>query len=393
MRKRSSIPLKSESSRLELCNRSDGQECLYEEDYLHELFISFGFTNRLRKIIPNFQLCYGGIKACKPEGPKENVPYLGISEQCACDSSQTIDYLILEKLNGVTMSEALKNICTLDQAVNWLSQIILALELGVINFGLTHYNLHTDNIEIIPVDVQPDKTLKVKYWHRNQILLLKVSSIAVLKGFETAHVKHMQTEFPDDGEMVVNRSEHFGVFGSEGLGVYSNETRPFYDVYKLYTPWMLKITKDHNKVVFEELKKASKFFGFKYERDLNRVLKEEAKLGFAYSSTIETGEKIRSLGEFFSFLIQIFPPGETLSTLSSYSESLSLHCVDYCPLKGHLEGSDHDYLEHPLRFLGSEKRCMERQRGLEKRVKELERIGKIVCPVSVGEKKAEKERA
>lgn len=406
-------------SRLEMCNRRHG-ECTYEEDLLHEMFISFHYTNRLRKMVPNFQLAYAGIKASSvplsatclnidkerteetealdadqplipPVSPRGETKSERPYGQCACDTTQSTDYLILEKLEGVTLSSALRT-CTLDEYLNWLVQIVLALETGVVSFGFTHYNLHTDNIVVVPLD-KPVPT-KVKYWFRNQILLVPVSSLAVIKNFELAHVKHrfssVRSSIPDetsnseDAEigMIINNSEHFGAIGHEKFGIFHNETRPFYDLYKLIF-WSLNITGRANHNVYQEIRKISKFFGYSLDRDLLKTLKDEEELGYMYSSTIGNQEKLRSLGEFFSFLLQTYPQlRSTFSTLESYTDSTTLHCDEYCPLNGHQLAADENIKTNPLRFLGI-RFCLERRWGLTKRVEELSRLSSQVCRAEV----------
>jgi hypothetical protein len=437
-------PFEIRMSRLEMCNRTTGQ-CLYEEDFLHEMFISFHYTNRLRKLVPNFQLAYAGIKASSSASTSDPKSCLTLVQhspeetesldadsplvsppsnstdqpavlsarrpygQCACDSTQTVDYLILEKLDGIPLTEALKT-CNVDEYLNWLVQITLSLELGVVNFGFTHYNLHTDNITIIPLSGSGKNhstagITKVKYWFRNQILMVAVPSLAVLKNFELSHVKHrfdsvtesstgsksdssqeIHGGYSDDEAaqigMVLNQSEHFGALGQEHLGIFHNETRPFYDLYKLIF-WSLNITARSNPTVYQEIRKISKFFGHSRDKDLLKTLKDEEELGYMYSSTIGNQEKLRSLGEFFSFLLQTYPQLQSLITsLDAYTDSKSLHCENYCPLNGHTLASDTDLSANPLRFLGL-RFSMERLWGLTKRVEELSRLGAQFCRVGV----------
>lgn len=356
-------------SDLEMCtlNEKGDVDCSFEDDLLHELFVSFYYTNRLRKIIPNFQLCYAGIKASKS--------YAEICElddvNCACNTSQTVDYLVLERLDGLTMSESLKS-CTINDFLSWIMQITLSLEMGHIHFGFTHYNLNTDNVVIVPFKNDSGNTdeVKVKYWHRNQILIMNLKSAAVMKSFETAHVGHR-------GDTT---EENFGVVGYESLGIFHDESRPFYDIYKILM-WSLYYLRKHNNAVFDQASKLSKFFGVSYARDLNKILDTEADLGFAYSVEISKTERMRSLGEFTSLIFLEFPKMEFVTRADAFGEIDTLKCVDYCPVGGY-HSEPNRSLENPLEFLGA-RGCLERFWGLNLRVTELKKLTRVVCQDSV----------
>lgn len=395
-------------SELELCTLENNRDCVYEQDFLHEMFISFYFTNNLRRIIPNFQLCYAGIKASSTSNSKclnlpeshagllvsplgnssERISYLSEDSEefiksmsknrvsCACDSSQTVDYLILEKLKGLTMTQALKT-CTLNEAVNWLIQIVLAMEMAVTNFGFTHYNLNPDNVVIVPLS-NGRESINVKYWHKNKIWSVKCSSIAVIRNFDLAHVKYTKTEFSDDGERIINGSEHFGPYGYEYMGIYHNETRPFYDIYRLVM-WMIYITKYNNEKVGESLQKLAKFFGMVYVRDLDARLKSELEFGYIYSSDIGQTEKIRSLADFFLFIIKTFPLENTLSLFGSLTTTMK--CDVYCSLNTFDHDIQIELVENPLRLLGV-RGCLNRKKGLEKRSSELKRMMTNLCSIT-----------
>ena len=299
--------------------------CEVEEDLLHELFISFLFTNRLRKIVPNFQLCYAGLKFNRSNKVDSNIneEKIDCSGICPCDTTQTVDYLLQEKINGNTMSEELKT-CSLNEYLSWMTQIILALELGVIHFGFTHNNLHTDNIIISPISqtsntnssATPNGEIIIPYFHNNDILYVRAVSIAVISNFELAHVKHMYTDIEDDGENIINKSEHFGPIGFAELGIFHNETRPFYDIYKVLM-WSLNILKKHNEKVYTGARKISKFFGFEYEYRLEAALKDEEKLTYIYNTISSDLEKTRSIRDLLDLMFREFSEMNTLVTRKS----------------------------------------------------------------------------
>jgi hypothetical protein len=381
----------------------------YPQQLLHELFVMMLYTNRLRKIIPNFQLAYASLNLQKPLTICGTDNLTGI---CPCNTNQTVDYLLLEKLNGVTMTEALKT-CTLEDFLSWIIQLSLAIEMGCIHFGFTHNNLHTDNVIIRKLDSETS----IRYFHQNHLYLLKTSTIAVMTNFELAHVKHKYDGVvnPNDAArsaFVVNHSEHFGPLGFTNVGIYHNETRPFYDLYKVIM-WSLKILDKHNNAgkspsilmkdseddnVFLRARKASKFFGFVYERDLKRALDTETKLGFIYSLTISDTERSRSISDFLKSLLSEFPRYNKFRRADSGLLAPSelrlgyLDCTNFCLLDGRSKVINYDQTNQGreekmgkldrLRFLGAQG-CLERYYGLKKRSEELAKFVGLVCNVDL----------
>lgn len=457
-------------SELELCLLKDPSpltdNCEVEEDLLHELFVSFLFTNRLRKIVPNFQLCYAGLKFNKPSVPahpvykfkltpssatgidindtsyqydedfnsnnnSNNSDYeeensdqddefkpLDCTGICPCDTSQTIDYLLQEKLHGSTMTMALRN-CSLLEFLSWMTQIILSLELGVIHFGFTHNNLHTDNITIAPTSDNSDsnkppkkeilnKEILIPYFHNNDILYVRVISLAIITNFDLAHVKHMYVDLDDDGDAVINKSEHFGPLGHDDLGIFHNETRPFYDVYKVLM-WSLNILKKYNSKVYLEARKISKFFGFELAHKLEKALKDEEKLTYIYSTVVSDLEKTRSLKDLLDLMFREFPAMSKLvtrksdlvdpqtiklrtSTMSPNSVSNLdgldvLQCNGYCPVSGFKSEDFNSNLTKRSEVvltlsdlnIFSVHDLVERHNGLKKRMEELTRLTGSFC--------------
>ncbi|MBA3757210.1 MAG: hypothetical protein H0X02_13780, partial [Nitrosomonas sp.] len=315
---------------------------------------------------------------------------------CPCNTSQTVDYLLLEKLKGVTMTEALKT-CTVEDYLSWILQLSLALEMGVIHCGFTHNNLHTDNVIIRKLD----SYTTVRYFHRNQLYVLRTNTLAVMINFELAHVKHQYAGVvnPQDAAraaFVVNQSEHFGPVGFSHLGIYHNETRPFYDLYKVVM-WSLKVLEKHNNHgeddnVFLQARKASKFFGFVFERDLKKALATEAKLGFMYSVTISDVERSRSIGDFLNLLLAEFPryskfrraDGSIFNPVGQRGGYLD--CSNFCLLDGRSTVINHDDVRtgklDRLKFLGAQG-ILERHYGLRKRAEELAKFVGLVCTVDV----------
>jgi len=397
-------PFELKVSKLELClidNDSNGQkDCRFEQDLLHELFVMFLYTNRLRKIIPNFQLCYAGFKSSRPSQSQMDADRTECVGICPCDTSQTVDYLLLEKIPGIKMSKAVE-ICNLQEFLSMMLQIAFTLELGAIHFGFTHYNLHPDNVVIRSIP-----RTKTRYFHHNKILLLETTSVAVLTNFETSHVKHKYEGVPSDrddkdetrarNEFVVNHHEHFGAVGYDSLGIFYNETRPFYDLYKILM-FSLQIMRTKNKTVYKEARKLAKFFGFVYLTELETALKEEYKLGYMYSKSVSDKERVRSVRDFVAHILYEFPSiSSFLTPIEDYTQFNYLNCQGYClfgdyPLETakvqpsqSKNTADHtmDVTLRELLVLFSTREFIERYQGLKKRSDELQKKAGILCNVN-----------
>lgn len=301
-------------SRLELCLAREDREsshvaCEVEEDLLHEFFVASMYTNNLRKLVPNYQVYFLGIKSRTPTriNSISDTKLQECQAICPCDTSQTIDYVLIENLSGygyktATMTDALKS-CSSEDFLSWIIQLVLALEMGVVHFGFTHNNLNPDNITICYKYGTRKESLR--YFHNNACYIMKTSSVAVMTNFDTSHVKHkMKVESIDD--LTTNRSEHFGPVGFDALGIFHNETRPFYDIYRI-TMWSLRILQCTNFEVFKEVRSISKFFGFTYDRDLKKALDKEESLSYTYSTTISELERTKSLKEFLNLMFEQFP--------------------------------------------------------------------------------------
>jgi len=358
--------------------RSDEKD---EQDLLHEFFIASLFTNRLRQFVPNFAYVFGGFKLNTPHSKYGHVDSKDV-KICSCDTRQKVDYLIYEKIDGVTMSVALRT-CTLEEYLSWTVQLILSLELAVIHFGFTHYNLHTDNVIIrtikkdsnwawiqekggSKIETKNGKYYYIPYFHQNKSWMVKCTSIATIWNYEFAHVKYKV----GDGS-----SEHFGAIGYNKMGIFDNEARPFYDFYKVMM-WSLRILQKHNESVFLEARKVSKFFGYEYSNQLNIALETEERSGSIYNLTISDLERTRSLSDLLVFMNQEFSELNNILILSSeftkYEKLDVINCEGFCPSVGFnvhkLTGPD------ALSLFVNLKDVMERYRGLQKRAFEMKRL-------------------
>lgn len=341
---------------------------------MHEFFVGSMFTNRLRRFVPNFAYILGGFKLNKPIVPVE-CPIGDVT----CDTSQEIDYIMYEKVSGITMTEALMT-CSTGDFMSWMIQITLALEMAVSQFGFTHYNLHTGNVIIreikqpswewingkkgSSVETAKGKAFHIPYFHNNSIFMVKATKIPTIWNYQVSHVKYWSPNV---------EATHFGSYEHLQLGIYPKEARPFYDIYKLLMSSMSILLK-HNRKVFDEVKQITKFFGFETMASLQNSLIREKRFGYIYNTKISNLEKRRNLGDFLRYMVAVSPKARELivSADEFKLESDVVSCDGYCPTAE----QNIQYLTSPkpLDLFANLKDILLRDLGLFKRSEELKRM-------------------
>lgn len=279
-------------SDLEICKQKSN-ECSDKEDLLREFIITSNYTNKLRNSIPNFHYSYAGLKVAVPKTQIDSEVKRCLV-LCPCDTSNTIDYILFEKINGITLKDALKQkSVTVNDYLSWMLQIILSLEMAKFNFDFAHNNLTPENVILRKIEddwiwKQKGKKFYLSYFHKNKIYYLKAKSVSVMVDFD------------------LSRVEDYGVEGYEKKGIFKDESRPFYDLYKLIM-WTLRILQQSNRELYAEVKKIAKFFGLKYEKELDQLLDREEILDYIYSLEVTDLEKSRSIADLIEFMVGEFP--------------------------------------------------------------------------------------
>lgn len=309
---------------------------------INNIFVAFYGLNRLKRVIPNFYGIYAVAKEIK-------------TRQCVMITESLLD----EKYrNPMTMTAALE-MATFNDCISWLIQIILSLQFAVEQCGFSHNNLHTDNIIIKRIagkdssnNINVDGVMSIQYPYENKILVLNTSTLAIITNYDLSHIKAS-----GDSE---DKSTHFGIKGNEAIGIYYNECRPFYDIFKILM-WMIYILRDvearrrskniiNNENVSQELSKLTKFFG----DDIINNIEADAKTSFIYSTNITHLERSRSINEFFTYLLLTFPQIENDILFQLHDFKIS---AELFPL----------YIYQPINHIN-------RHKYLNKRTAELEKI-------------------
>lgn len=354
--------VKSESDLIVL--KRDFSDGKYE-DALHEYFVTSLFTNKLRQYIPNFAYCYGAFKL---NPSKLNAPNREVSFK------NNMDYVLYENINGIKMSKALST-CSKIEYITWIIQIVLSLDIAVLQFRFTHYNLHTDNILIKSISDHSQNRNKyyIPYYYMNNTWVVETKSIATIINFDMSHVKYS----PVNGD-VVEKGQHFGPIGYNKMGIYSNEPRPFYDLYKLLM-WSLRILNKRNYKVYQECRNIAIFFGFENGDQLENALDSEEKYGYIYSVDVSDMERSTSLSDFVDLMFDLYPE---MNNIMKLKDSKSLEILDcdnlhdgLCQVKTNIINTE------DLTSLLSVDIVLQRYKGLKKRENELE----YICPVDSNE--------
>lgn len=320
------------------------------DEFLHEFFVTSFMLNRLRAYIPNFAYCFGGFKLEAPSTTADGLT-------CACNTDKIVDYLIFEKLDGITMTSALSR-CSIEDVLSWICQIVLSLDLAGKQYSFTHYNLHTDNIIVRDIQNENDWAYKswirqptkyaIKYFYNNQVVYVTSATIATMVNFELSHVEYNRT--------------HMGDPNYSNIGIYWYEHRPFYDLYKIIMTMLSALSKTNIKV-FNNAVLIAGFFGFQHRSDLLKALETEKESLYVYSVNVTDLERTRTLGNFISYLQEKYPGHMPfILTMDGYGNQVLNMEED-----GKFKLNDFQHYTNSLTYFGNIHDIMTRYIGLQKR--------------------------
>jgi hypothetical protein len=175
------------------------------DDLIHEVFIAFYCTNKLRLQIPNFMFIYGYF-SCS---------YISEPNDVWCRSSGNSLYLLMEYVPGVTLVDFVySSTVKVSQFMQVYIQVLGALALAYEEYQFTHYDLHTGNVIVRSFDA--DVAVPVSTPFGMQYLSTRL--VPYIIDFGLSHI--------------VYKGESFGPIGFEGYGI-ENNAFPMYDALKL----------------------------------------------------------------------------------------------------------------------------------------------------------------
>lgn len=116
----------------------------YSKDtLLREFAIGYFAVNKLRYIIPTFMFTFN-VFYCNTPGKNGK---LDIDNLCIDHNGTDSVYTIIEKIDGYSVSEMIKNdMINFDDWISMYLQILLSLEIAQREINFTHFDLHTSNV-------------------------------------------------------------------------------------------------------------------------------------------------------------------------------------------------------------------------------------------------------
>lgn len=299
------------------------------DNLIHEYFIAVGGivrdlngkqrtvigTNWLRKVCLNYAQILGAFRC----GPPDIDPLSKrLRKFCSTEErSSYVGYVIYEKIDGPDLAAASPTISAED-FITTMIQIALALEIGQIYNGFTHYDLHHENTilrdmgeeVLIPFVLSEDLTFYVQSrW------------IPTFIDYGRCHIQSPSPSAEMQGEEAI----HFGFHSNFGpkYGLFPDRSRPYYDLYKILG-FTLHTMADSGNLVFNDVWPIMGFFGLQSQDSVIRWLKKGRqndnlfsavddleKVGFCLKKTGEfetcSAERAVTMFDFLNYVENQFP--------------------------------------------------------------------------------------
>lgn len=185
-------------------------------DILYEYFIGSIGINKLRNLIPNFAYTLAIFK-CNPL-PIDIDKNIDINKFCETDKEDSRFYVVYEKIPGISLSEFVKRMKTLEDTkrlVSYIIQICFSLQIAQQEINFTHYDLHSENIILR----QLDEPIAIEYNINNKIYKIETNAIPTIIDYGFSHFTHQGVQF--------------GMTDMPSLGINPTKTSKGYDLYKL----------------------------------------------------------------------------------------------------------------------------------------------------------------
>lgn len=276
------------------------------DNLIHEYFIAAGGvvrdlngnqrtiigTNWLRKVCLNYSQIIGAFRC----GPPDIDPLSKkLRKFCSTEErSSYVGYVIYEKVDGPDL-HALATTISAEDFVTTMIQIALALEIGQIYNGFTHYDLHHENVierdmkeeVLIPFVLSEDITFYIQSRY-----------IATFIDYGRCHIQSPSPAEEYQGADTI----HFGFHSNFGTkyGLLPDKARPYYDIYKILG-FTLYTMADENNPAFQQVWPIMGFFGLRSQDAVLQWLKRGRQADNLFSA-VDDLEKIgfclKKVGEF-----------------------------------------------------------------------------------------------
>lgn len=204
----------------------------------HEFFIYDVCINPLRRYVPNFTFMYFGTSWIQSHDHNNKLNRYS-SEQ----PDKNISMLCIENIDGISLYDALPSL-DFNILLSYIYQIFYALDRVNSEFDFSHNNLHDKCIHLMSMK---EKSFDIPYQTQTgRTIYVRSDKVAVITDFSRAHVKY--------------RGDHYGRERLEEMHIYSDRSRPMYDIYKIYMYIMRRLDTSKNKECFSKLSKSFHLF-------------------------------------------------------------------------------------------------------------------------------------
>lgn len=243
----------------------------------HEAAISMLCLNPLRQYIPNFVYTYAIVNCSPPVVDREDE----VISWCGSAKGRQIQ-LVMENLIKAKPMALFVAQCTGQQFLEVYVQVVNALDMAYHCCDFTHYDLHYNNVLVLPVA----EKLAILYGDNEYI---NTTNLAKIIDFGYSHG--------------IYNGENHGVKNLEVHGVQHNKSFPMHDCYKFLLFSAYKAQSQGNFALMPTLSKMFLFFSTESLGDRLRKYKKDKKDFFS----LAIGSDQRSHSDILAFIRRTFP--------------------------------------------------------------------------------------
>ena len=211
----------------------------------HEYFVGIYGTNTLRNNIPNFSYVFASF-VCSPPYLANSKYWTGIGDKkktatyCGGVDNKVL-YLLYENVANSKTFHSFSKTATLQEFLNVLCQVILALDYAYKEIGFTHYDLHGENVLVRDIGEE----IYIPYEVNGRTMYLKTNKIATIIDYGKSRILY--------------NKESYGILEPIGA-TFPTVGFPLHDIYKLVGFSLHELLGGVNNEVYDRCKYLLDFF-------------------------------------------------------------------------------------------------------------------------------------
>jgi hypothetical protein len=286
---------------------------------VHEYFVALACLNPLRRRVPGFMYAFGAFRCSAPVLDGKTVV-----EWCT-PKGPSVNYVVFEKVTGGKSVHDVMPDLSLDQFISYYIQVALNERVAVEACSWTHYDLHDENVLVREIEEAKGQWFYVPFvLGGDQVVYVKSDRIPTFIDYGRAHVKY--------------QDRHFGFFDSglmESDGLFPDQCRPLYDMYKLLGFALYGLLKEGGGFVSRNAERLFRALMplFAFFRDVPdyptylAAVKSERDSFYVYEVEISDVERQSSIQDLLSYIEEQYPEQwEAFVTTSIGPEDLVATC-------------------------------------------------------------------